>query len=248
MPLFVRRFEISEPENVAFAHLYISGIGLHHATVNGQDVTDEVLAPGYSNLQLSSEYRTYDVTNALRLGSNALGVSLGNGPAYVRQSVKNPSVGRNAPYAWWQSQLKGNSSLFADAAVGSTSVRLDNTTGYHVGGSINIDTGRGGDLLESRVITEISTTSVSFTPGTLISHESGSIVTGSGNNIAATDPSAGAAVTPRLICRLEITSHDGITSVIVSDREWRTTLGPLVTDACYPGADYDARREIPGWD
>jgi alpha-L-rhamnosidase len=248
MPLFVRQFEIPKPEHVAFAHLYISGIGLHHATVNGKDITDEVLAPGYSNLQLSSEYRTYDVTHALRKGSNALGVSLGNGVAYVRQSIRNPSVGRNAPYAWWQSQLKGNSSLLGDAKVGSTNVRLDNTTGYHVGGSINIDTGRGGDLLESRIITEISNTSISFTPGTLISHETGSIVTGSGNNIAASDPSANAAVTPRLIARLEITYHDGNTSVIVSNREWRTALGPLVTDAWYSGADYDARREIPGWD
>lgn len=248
MPIFVRQFEVSSQENVASAYLYISGTGLHHATINGGNVTDEVLAPGYSNLQLSSEYRTYDVTKLLRTGSNALGVSLGNGPAYVRRSVVNPSVGRNAAYSWWQSQLKGNGSLLADAPVGSTKVRIDNTTGYHVGGSINIDTGRGGVLLESRVITGIGNTTVSFAPGTEIAHEAGSNVTGSGNNIAATDPSAGAAITPRLIARLEINYHDGNTSIIVSNRDWRASLGPLVTDAWYSGADYDARREQTGWD
>ena len=248
MPIFVRQFEVPNFANLVSAYLYMSGIGLHHATVNGKNVTDEVLAPGYSNLQLSSECRTYDVARLLCAGSNALGVSLGNGPAYVRRSVTNPSVGRNAPYSWWQSQLKGNSSLAADSSIGSTAVRLDNTTGYHIGGSINIDTGREGVLLKSRVITEIGNTTITFSPGTDIAHEAGSVVTGSGNNIAATDPSAGAAVTPRLIARLEITYRNGTTSVIFSDRDWRTALGPLVTDAWYSGADYDARREQAGWD
>lgn len=34
----------------------------------------------------------------------------------------------------------------------------------------------------------------------------------------------------------------------MTDRNWRTTLGPLVTDTWYSGADYDARREQTGWD
>lgn len=211
-------------------------------------MTDEVLAPGYSNYPLSSEYRTYDVKEMLQAGSNAIGVSLGNGPAYARRSVTNPAVGRNSPYAWWQSQLKGNGSLVADAGIGSTSVRLDNATGYHVGGTINLDTGRGGDLLESRVVTEIGNTTISFTPGTDIEQEAGSIATGLGNNIAASDASAGAAVTPRFIGRLEITYHNSSTSILVTDRDWRAALGPLVTDAWYSGADYDARREQAGWD
>jgi alpha-L-rhamnosidase len=73
-------------------------------------------------------------------------------------------------------------------------------------------------------------------------------VTGSGNNIAASDPSAGAAVTPRFIGRAEIRYTDGTTTVIVTDRSWRAALGPLVTDAWYSGSDHDARREQPGWD
>ncbi|KAG7125417.1 Alpha-L-rhamnosidase like protein [Verticillium longisporum] len=221
LPLFVRHFDIPSGRDVADARLYISGVGMHHATVNGEDATDEVLAPGYSNYQLSSEYRTYDVTNALRSGPNAVGVSLGNGPAYVRRNVRNPAVGRNAPYSW-----------------------------YNIGGSINIDTGDGGDRLESRVITAIDngTSVISFTPALEQSHKAGAKVTGSGNNIAASDPSAGAAVTPRFIARLEIMLDDGSSTIIVTDRSWRTTLGPLVTDAWYSGSDYDARREKLGWD
>ncbi|MEV5691615.1 alpha-L-rhamnosidase [Micromonospora globbae] len=252
MPIFARQFTVDRRKQVGSARLYLSGVGLHKPTLNGRTLTDEVLAPGNSNYQLSSEYRTYDVTRDLRRGANTLGVELGNGPAYVRRSVTNPAVGRTAPYSWWQSQLKGSGSLAADAAAGATTVKLTSVANYHVGGTINIDTGDGGDRLESRTITAIGTagpdgTGITFTPALAASHAAGARVTGSGNNIAASDASAGAAVTPRLIARLEISYAGGGTDVIVSDRSWRTALGPLVTDAWYSGADYDARREQPGW-
>ncbi|MGJ6965899.1 family 78 glycoside hydrolase catalytic domain [Streptosporangium sp. G11] len=252
LPVFARQFRVPRGKKVTDARLYLSGVGLHHATVNGRELTDEVLAPGNSNYQLSAEYRTYDVTRAVRDGDNTIGVELGNGPAYVRRSVTNPAVGRNAPYSWWQSQLKGSGTLAAGAPAGTTNVKLDGVTGYHVGGTVNIDTGDGGERLESRVITEIGTagadgTGITFTPGLSGAHAAGARVTGSGNNIAASDPSAGAAVTPRLIGRLEIGYADGSSDVIVTDRSWRTALGPLVTDAWYSGSDYDARREQPGW-
>ncbi|SNT65465.1 alpha-L-rhamnosidase [Asanoa hainanensis] len=252
LPIFARQFAVPRGKKVADARLYLSGVGLHHATVNGRAVTDEVLAPGNSNYQLSSEYRTYDVTKALRDGANTIGVELGNGTAYVRRSVTNPAVGRTSPYSWWQSQLKGNGLLAADAAAGATTVKVDSVTGYHVGGTVNVDTGGGGDRLESRTITAIGTagvdgTGIAFTPALSAAHAAGAKVTGSGNNIAASDASAGAAVTPRFIGRLEVTYRDGSRSEIVTDRSWRAAFGPLVTDAWYSGADYDARREQPGW-
>ncbi|MEU9828163.1 family 78 glycoside hydrolase catalytic domain [Micromonospora chersina] len=253
MPIFARQFSVDHGKKVSGARLYLSGIGLHKPTLNGRTLTDEVLAPGNSNYQLSSEYRAYDLTEQLRKGANTLGVQLGNGPAYVRRSVTNPVVGRTAPYSWWQSQLKGSGALGADVAAGATTVKLDTVANYHVGGTINIDTGDGGDRLESRTITAIGTagpdgTGITFTPALARPHAAGALVTGSGNNVAASDASAGAAVTPRLIARLEISYANGATDVIVSDRSWRTALGALVTDAWYSGADYDARREQPGWD
>jgi alpha-L-rhamnosidase len=253
MPVFARQFTVDHRRKVSQARLHLSGVGLHLPTVNGRKLTDEVLAPGNSNYQLSSEYRTYDVTGELRRGANTLGVRLGNGPAYVRRSVTNPAVGRVSPYSWWQSQLKGRGSLVADVEAGAATLKLDSVADYHVGGTINIDTGDGGENLESRTITEIGTagpdgTGITFAPGLAKPHLTGAAVTGSGNNIAVTDPSAGAAVTPRMIARLEIVYTNGATDVVVSDRSWRAALGPLVTDAWYSGADHDARREQPGWD
>jgi alpha-L-rhamnosidase len=247
LPIFARQFTVPRGKRVADARLYLSGIGLHHATVNGGGLTDEVLAPGNSNYQLSTEYRTYDLTRVIRPGGNTIGVELGNGTAYVRRGVTNPAVGRTAPYSWWQSQLTGSSVLAADVTAGATTVVLDTAAGYHVGGTVNVDTGDGGDRLESRVITAIDANTVTVAQPLSGQHAAGAGVTGSGNNIAASDPSAGAAVTPRLIGRVEIRYTDGTSAVIVTDRSWRTALGPLVTDAWYSGADYDARREQPGW-
>ncbi|MFD3918928.1 alpha-L-rhamnosidase N-terminal domain-containing protein [Streptomyces sp. NPDC058595] len=119
LPLFARPFEIEQRRTgrVVRARLYLSGVGLHLARLNGKAVTDEVLAPGNSNYQLSTEYRVYDVTRLVRPGANTVGVELGHGTALVSRSVTNPATGRTAPYSWWQSQVKGSGTLSAPAAA-----------------------------------------------------------------------------------------------------------------------------------
>ncbi len=47
--------------------------------------------------------------------------------------------------------------MLEDAPAGATNVMPSSTANYHLGGTINIDTGDGGDRLESRVITNIGT-------------------------------------------------------------------------------------------
>jgi alpha-L-rhamnosidase len=251
LPNFARAFTVDGQPPVK-ARLYVSAVGLFDAELDGEPVTDEVLAPGNSNYQLSAEYRTYDVTRLVRPGANTLGIALGHGTALVTRSITNPATGRTAPYSWWQSQFKGSGTLAAPAAAGATVVKLASVTGYHVGGTINIDTGGGGDRLESHTITAIGTagadgTGITFDPGLGAAHAIGAAVTGSGNPIASTDPSAGAAVTPRLIARLELTKADGSVDTIVSDRSWKVALGPTVTTNWFSGTDYDARREQAGW-
>ena len=254
LPIFARAFSVDgrRGEEIAKARLYLSGIGIHEAELNGRAVTDEVLAPGNSNYQLSAEYRTYDVTRHIRPGANTLGVELGNGTALVTRSVTNPPTGRTAPYAWWQSQFKGSGTLAAPAAAGDTVVKVSSVDGYYIGGTINIDTGDGGDRLESRTITAIGTagadgTGITFEPGLDKAHVSGAMITGSGDPTASIEPSAGAAVTPRMIARLEITKEDGSVDTIVSDRSWKAAFGPTVYDMWFSGPDYDSRREQPGW-
>ena len=170
LPIFARSYTVERHRApIAKARLHLSGLGIQRAELNGRRVTGEVLAPGNSNYQLSAEYRTYDVTRLVRPGANTVGVELGNGTALVTRSVTNPATGRTAPYAWWQSQFKGSGSLAAPAAAGDTAVKVDSVADYHVGGTINIDTGDGGNRLESRTITAIGTagaggTGITFEP------------------------------------------------------------------------------------
>ncbi|MEU6375151.1 family 78 glycoside hydrolase catalytic domain [Streptomyces sp. NPDC046909] len=250
LPVFARAFRVDgRGGEVTKARLYVSGVGLQVARLNGRPVTDEVLAPGNSNYQLSVEYRAYDVTRLVRNGDNTLGVELGHGTALVTRSVTNPATGRGAPYSWWQSQFKGTGSLVEAAARGASTVKVSSVANYHVGGTVNIDTGDGGQRLESRTITALDTvgSTISFQPALSSDHAAGAAVSASGNSLASTDPSAGAAVTPRLIARLELTKADGTVRTIVSDPSWKTALGPTTTANWYSGSDYDARREQPGW-
>ena len=245
LPVFARAFQTGG--RVVKARLYLSGVGLHVARLNDWPVTDEVLAPGNSNYQLSTEYRVYDVTRLVRPGDNTLGVELGHGTALVTRSVSNPATGRTAPYSWWQSQFKGSGTLVAPAKRGATTIQVSSVANYHVGGTVNIDTGDGGERLESRTITAIGSSDISFHPGLASGHESGAAVTASGNSLASTDPSAGAAVSPGLIARLELTKADGTVQTVVSDHSWRTALGPTVLANWYSGSDFDARRQQPAW-
>ena len=160
LPIFARAFSVDK--TVKSARLYMSGLGLFEAQLNGSKLTDEVLAPGYTNYQLSAEYRTYDVTGKLRGGANTLGVELGNGTAN-NIKMANPAVGRTNSFAWWNSTAVGSGTLTAPAAAGATNVSVSSVANYYLGGTINVDTGDGGDRLESRTITAIGTAPASTT-------------------------------------------------------------------------------------
>jgi alpha-L-rhamnosidase len=53
---------------------------------------------------------------------------------------------------------------------------------------------------------------------------------------------------PKLIAQLDLVFTDGTTARIASDRTWRTTPGPITFSCIFGGEDYDARKEVAGWD
>ncbi len=76
-PVLSRVIEV--PADVVRARLYATAHGTYVATVNGQRVGDEVLAPGWTSYHHRLRYQTYDVTDQVRRGQNVLEVLLGNG-------------------------------------------------------------------------------------------------------------------------------------------------------------------------
>ena len=53
---------------------------------------------------------------------------------------------------------------------------------------------------------------------------------------------------PKMILQMHITFSDGTRQVIASDHTWQTAPGPIVLSSIYGGEDYDARKELQGWD
>ena len=77
LPVFRKIFTISKI--VKNATMFISGLGHFEATLNGEKVTNSFLEPGWVDYQKQALYVTYDITNKLPIGKNAIGVMLGNG-------------------------------------------------------------------------------------------------------------------------------------------------------------------------
>ena len=63
----------------AASRLYVCGLGVYEAYLNGNKVGDEYLAPGYHAYDFHLAAQTYDVTGLLRTGENTLELWLGEG-------------------------------------------------------------------------------------------------------------------------------------------------------------------------
>lgn len=76
-PLFRKEFSLKKKIKSAMA--YITAKGLYEAKLNGARISDTYFAPGWTSYKNQLQYQVYDVTALLRVGSNVLGASLGNG-------------------------------------------------------------------------------------------------------------------------------------------------------------------------
>lgn len=73
------RTEFSLEKNIKSARAYICGLGYYELHLNGQRVGDHVLDPGQTDYELRTLYVTYDATDMLQKGDNAVGIILGDG-------------------------------------------------------------------------------------------------------------------------------------------------------------------------
>lgn len=71
-----REFTVS---NLGTARLYITAHGLYEARINGERVSDFVLAPGTDDYNKRLQYQVYDVHDYLKKGRNVIEVCIGDG-------------------------------------------------------------------------------------------------------------------------------------------------------------------------
>ncbi len=78
-PVGYFRKEISTEKNIKTACAYICALGYYELYINGEKTGNHVLDPAPSNYDKQAYYVSYDLTEKLKVGKNALGIILGNG-------------------------------------------------------------------------------------------------------------------------------------------------------------------------
>ncbi len=86
------RKEFNLSKNIVEARLYVSGLGQYSAYINGVEVApDELLKPALSDYRKRVYFNTFDVTEMLKNGDNAIGVTLAGGRfTAMRYNAANP--------------------------------------------------------------------------------------------------------------------------------------------------------------
>ncbi|HEY8185428.1 MAG TPA: glycoside hydrolase family 78 protein, partial [Pyrinomonadaceae bacterium] len=76
-PMLRGTFKINSA--VKQARAYVTSHGLYEMHLNSQRVGEQLFTPGWTSYNKRLQYQTYDITNLLRSGENAVGVILSNG-------------------------------------------------------------------------------------------------------------------------------------------------------------------------
>ncbi|WP_205474030.1 family 78 glycoside hydrolase catalytic domain [Nocardioides sp. SYSU D00038] len=91
-PMLRKDFETDR--ELASARVYVIGLGYYKLYLNGERVGDHELDPAFTVYDKTGLYATYDVTDQVRDGENALGVTLGRG----YYSMLNPDEWMTSPW------------------------------------------------------------------------------------------------------------------------------------------------------
>ncbi len=77
VPMFRKDFNIKD--SIECALINICGLGHYELYINNNKIGDRFLSPGWTNYQKRSLYNTFDITEQIKEGGNAIGVLVGNG-------------------------------------------------------------------------------------------------------------------------------------------------------------------------
>ncbi|MCB9218390.1 MAG: family 78 glycoside hydrolase catalytic domain [Ignavibacteriales bacterium] len=73
------RNQFNANNKIKNARIFITGLGFYELFINGNRIGDHYLSPAKTNYRKEILYDTYDVTENLNKGKNAIGIHLGNG-------------------------------------------------------------------------------------------------------------------------------------------------------------------------
>lgn len=90
-------FDVPDGKTVRRATAYVCGLGFFDLYVNGQLIGDQLMNPALTGYDKRALFVTFDITEAIQAGSNAVGVVLSNGRFFAPR-LKNPMPMRNYGY------------------------------------------------------------------------------------------------------------------------------------------------------
>ncbi len=91
-PLFRKKLELPSDE-ICSARLYICGLGLYEAYLDGEKIGEAYLTPGFDPYNLFAQVQTYDITKQLQLGKRQFSALVGDGWYRSRIQFESPERG-----------------------------------------------------------------------------------------------------------------------------------------------------------
>ena len=137
------RKEFEVKGTVAQAVMYVTAQGFAEMHLNGERVGDEFFTPGWTDYNKRIYYRTYDVTDLLQSGDNAIGGIIGDG--WFRGNVSN--LGQNQ----YGDKIRLRTQLHIDYADGRTEIVASDSSWKAVFGPILESDMQAGEVYDARL-------------------------------------------------------------------------------------------------
>jgi alpha-L-rhamnosidase len=144
LPARMLRKEFTIQAPVTRATAYISGLGLSELYLNGTRIGTDVLSPNLTEYDKRVFYVTYDVTQRLTPGRNAVGVILGNG-RYWGPRERAAIISRSFGYPKLRLQLE------IETAAGKTTIVSDESWKLTTNGPIRANNEYDGEEYDARM-------------------------------------------------------------------------------------------------
>ena len=129
------------------AVVHVCGLGHYELNINGKKVGDYLLAPGWTDYRFTALYDTYDVTEMLSKGENAMGLILSNGMYNIQlDSVRYVKLLNS------YGQLMAKVQLHLEYSDGSTKDICTDNTWQVSPGPITYMNEYGGEDFDARLV------------------------------------------------------------------------------------------------
>jgi alpha-L-rhamnosidase len=119
IPLFRKEFKGEKSIRQAFA--FVTGLGQYELTVNGKKAGERFLSPGWTDYRKTILYNTYDITDQIRKGINAVGLVAGNGFFNInRERYRKLVIAYGAPMVIMKLHIIYNDGSVSDIVTDET--------------------------------------------------------------------------------------------------------------------------------